>query len=231
MRTEEKRKTSDKAKTLIQERRDVRLNGTREKKEIANISKDIQKELRKSMRAHCRERIGQIIADFKGLRHIADMRSNGKRNNIACMRNEAGEKVEDKQGIMNVFADFYEKLYKTRRDEYVKLNVASNLYETVSKVSSAEVEATLSTMAKRKAGDNKGIVTKMLQKGGRCLHEALAGLCNDILDPNGLPPTSWRETRLLVLFKKAIAWTQATIDQSQNYRYCINCSRKSFAIE
>lgn len=57
-------------------------------------------------------------------------------------------------------------------------------------------------MAKRKAGDQAGQVVEMLQRGGRRLHESLAELFNDLLDPVSEPPEYWKETRLKVLFKR-----------------------------
>ncbi len=41
---------------------------------IKVLSKRIQKGVRRATRAHKRERIGKILKEFKGLRHIASIR-------------------------------------------------------------------------------------------------------------------------------------------------------------
>ena len=57
-------------------------------------------------------------------------------------------------------------------------------------------------MAKGEAGDAHGVVLEMLQHGGSKLWNAIAELFSDILDPNCIPPQQWRESRLIILFKK-----------------------------
>eukprot|EP00973_Karenia_brevis_P071847 9984620-Karenia_brevis.AAC.1 len=55
-------------------------------------------------------------------------------------------------------------------------------------------------MAKNKAGDDRGIVIEMIQRGGPVLFDKLASLFTDILQ--GDPPEYWKQTKLKVLVKK-----------------------------
>jgi hypothetical protein len=65
--------------------------------EVAKISKMIQKELRKSSRERCRAQIGHLLSQFRDLKQITNIRSNGKRQHITSMTNSAGEIVDDKK--------------------------------------------------------------------------------------------------------------------------------------
>eukprot|EP00973_Karenia_brevis_P048701 6757970-Karenia_brevis.AAC.1 len=52
-----------------------------------------------------------------------------------------------------------------------------------------------------KAKDKQGIVVEMIKHGGETLRTMILQLFNDILDMRQVP-SAWRETRLVVLFKK-----------------------------
>eukprot|EP00973_Karenia_brevis_P047053 6531364-Karenia_brevis.AAC.1 len=61
-----------------------------------------------------RARIEQILADFKGLKKIAGLKSCKKKSMITHMRDTHGNIVTDRQAIVDVFAAFYEDLYESK---------------------------------------------------------------------------------------------------------------------
>eukprot|EP00973_Karenia_brevis_P016819 2305128-Karenia_brevis.AAC.1 len=83
-------------------------------RERANISKLIKKELRRSRRKIQDERIEHLIEEFKGLRKITHIKLGRKKTLISSMMNSRNVKCTDRASIANVFADFYEELYKAR---------------------------------------------------------------------------------------------------------------------
>ena len=192
-----------KLQELLQSRRAMRTRGAgRDKAALAQVSKDIQKLLRKARREKGREVIGRLLEDFKDLKRVAGIRNSGKKHHLTTMRNSLGETVDDKQSLADVFADFYEKLYATRRPRYTDGGWSTMACEKVHLITPVEIEEQLHKMAKRKAGDQAGIVAEMLQLGGRHLHACSAEVSNDILDPESEPPVYWKETRLKVLYEK-----------------------------
>ena len=54
------------------------------------------------------------MAEFRGLRDIADIRTGKKRNLIGSMVASDGQVVTDRKGIADVFADVYKDLYKSK---------------------------------------------------------------------------------------------------------------------
>ena len=71
----------------------------------------IQRELRAIKGAKRKAIIGRILSQFKGLKFIACIRKNEKRQFIASMRGKNGILRTDRYEIANVFVDFYEELY------------------------------------------------------------------------------------------------------------------------
>ena len=65
-----------------------------------------------------------------------------------------------------------------------------------------ELVAALGKMKAGKAKDGAGIVPEMLKHGDHSLHDTILELFNNILVQGRVPPTSWRLTRLKVIFKK-----------------------------
>ena len=196
----QRKELSEKLKDLIRHRRQLRDRGTMDaKSHIAEVSKDIQKEIRRSMRSRGRAQIERILTDFKDLKSIAGIRANGKRHNLTNVRDSKGRLAESRQEIADVFASFYEELFASRRASYPDFAKNINCGK-IPKVTAEEVKHQLQKMAKRKAGDARGIVIEMIQKGGKLLMEQLAELFSDILSQDKVPPNYWKETRLKVLF-------------------------------
>eukprot|EP00973_Karenia_brevis_P077947 10829180-Karenia_brevis.AAC.1 len=76
--------------------------------ERCKLSKLIQKELCKQTREWQEENIGKIVKHFKGLKHIARIRHNGKTKRIRAMRTNSGQLMTGPEDIADVFAQFYE---------------------------------------------------------------------------------------------------------------------------
>ena len=129
---------------------------------MAGVSKLIQKEVRGSMRAKCQTKIKNILSEFRSLENIAAARSNGRRKYLPSMRDSMGIVRDERQGVLDVFAEFYKDLYRTRLGNDTNMQHSSN--EKVPRFSGEEVTNVLKKMAKGKAGNSSGIVVEMLQK-------------------------------------------------------------------
>ena len=169
--------------------------------------------LQKSV-SYCRKSSGKIsgksvdskstkkLEDFKYLIFIADVRSGGKRHQLTKMKNSVGDIVEDKKGMLDVFSEFYGELYKTWRDYNSNAKWMAGECDKVPAFTADEVEKAVMKLAKKKAGDQHGIVAEILHQGGKDLYEQLAILFTDVTDPESPVPDNWRESRIKVLFKK-----------------------------
>ena len=92
----------------------MELSDSEAKRQRVEISKLIQKSVRKEMRKHNNERVASKLEAFRDLKGIAGIRKNGKKHNVCSMTDEHGNLQQTKQGMADVFATLYETLYKSR---------------------------------------------------------------------------------------------------------------------
>ena len=86
------------------------------KDRIREISKEIKKCIRENKRKKRQVKIQKIMEKVKGTKNISSIKSVKKRILILKVKNKEGEAVKTRQGIANVFAKFYEDLYKGEDD-------------------------------------------------------------------------------------------------------------------
>ena len=84
----------------------------------AAISKKIQKELKHIRRIEHTTKISKILEDFKGLKRISGIKTIKKKELITHATDKNGEAQSRRQTIADVFATFYEELFKSRQKEY-----------------------------------------------------------------------------------------------------------------
>lgn len=97
----------------MEARRRLREEGVRGRA-ISHISKMIQRAIRSKERKKQDDKIGVLLEQFSGLKHIAGMRAGGKKRQMSAIRWPDGSEASDKKDIANVFAAFYEGLYRSR---------------------------------------------------------------------------------------------------------------------
>jgi len=142
---------SAETKCLIERRKLLRKSEASDetvKKERVEISKAIQKHIRKEMRNHKNTLISKKIEAFVDLKRIPAIRGGGKRHNLTSMLDEQGGVRESKQGIVDVFADFYENLYRSRAS--VRLWDDARQTPELPEVTESEIETALKKLAKKK---------------------------------------------------------------------------------
>jgi len=190
---------------LLERRRTLGI-GTPEKTEI---SKQIQKIVRKIRRDKQHEKISETLAQFKDLKRIPTIKTVQKKKLIVQMRDKNGQLQTDRKTIADIFADFYEELYALQ-----------DRTETAEPVQGAQVppftlrELTeaVKTLKTKKCADTAGIRAEMLKKGGEHLLGKLLELYNVILSGNMQPPVSWKHSVISVIHKSG------DVAQPQNYR-------------
>ena len=109
----------DKIRQLLLGRRAVQidLSLTSEARKAARkkLCKEIQKLTRREVKASKTHKISRILSEFRGLKKIAAIKGTEKPHTIKSVLDSEGAEVTDKQGLADVFASFYEKLYARQR--------------------------------------------------------------------------------------------------------------------
>ena len=102
------RPSSVNLQTLLQQRRDT-PSSDQETRRL--LTKEIRKEIRDTRRIERRTKIGKILNEYKNLKTISGIKSQKQKELIPCMISENGSEINERQGIADTFADFYEGLY------------------------------------------------------------------------------------------------------------------------
>ena len=184
---------------FIHKRRHARTE--RNPQEVKRLSKLIQKEIKAVAKAAKTSKVCQVLEEFKDLGKIADTKRKGKKECISSMIDKEGKEVSDTKDIAEVFADFYEALYKEDNEKAYDYKIKGAVNE-VSRVTPKEVRAQLKKMEKNKAADDAGIVCELLCEASSIVIEAIADLFTAILQPGAALPSSWKSSSIKVLFKK-----------------------------
>eukprot|EP00973_Karenia_brevis_P036413 5021443-Karenia_brevis.AAC.1 len=82
----------------------------------AELSKQIQKQIRKDLRNRKRCLVSETVERFSDLKTIGNIRKLGRRANLASVYDTDGSLQTSRQAVADVFANFYEELYRSREE-------------------------------------------------------------------------------------------------------------------
>ena len=110
-------------------------------------------------------KIQKILEKVKGTKNIPSIKSVKRRILIPKVRNKDGEAGKTRQGIANVFAKFFEDLYKGEDDHDDEdmsscidhENVDSSQIDTIPEFTTEEIQAAINRLEKGKAKDSNGV--------------------------------------------------------------------------
>ena len=119
---------------LINQRRAARKAGAKDDVKVA--SKSIKKEIVTIAKRKKSSRVRKVLEEFKDLQRIAEIRGNGKRSCISSIIDRSGTERTARSEIPEVFADFFELLY---RGEGATFNACQQGNEIIEPVTPEEV--------------------------------------------------------------------------------------------
>ena len=173
------------------------------------VSFAIRKQIQRNRRRHNDEKIKQVIERHQGLRHISDIKRQQGQTLIPSMTTTTGATTNDRQSIADVFATFYEDLYRLRQpaSESTELNDTHQAddHDAIVPFSMEELIAGLKQLRSGRCKDTTGLLAEMLKAGGTTLHLHLLRLFNDVIKPTATPPSQWKKTTISVIYKSGDA--------------------------
>ena len=118
-----------------------------------------------------------------------------------------GTTTTDRQSIADVFATFYEELYRRRptHDEANTTDDHRHQPQEIPPFSLQEVTTAINQLRNGKCKDTTGLIAEMLKNGGSTLHIHLQQLYNDVISPTATPPAQWKQTTISVIYKSGDA--------------------------
>jgi hypothetical protein len=202
-----KRRHSEEVMKLFEERRSETDPVLRKQ-----LSKDLWKALRRQRRKLQQDELDTLAKDGGGLKRLrrAQQKWAGHERTTG-MRDEFGVFQTDPDDMCQIFAKFYEDLYKECAEDQVTADDTSDKSFDV-EVTVSEVVAALRRLGKRKTGADDGLVAEMLQTDHAGLHDVLAKFFTELLRNQLQYPEAWKVAKLSVIFKSGLA------DNPKNYR-------------
>ena len=177
--------------------------------ERTNLSKEVQKHIRRVKREKRHRQIAATLETFKGLKRIPEIKSHVRKRYISQMKDKHGDLCTERTSVANIFADFYEQLYSST-------NVTQQNEEAerspVPAFTRQELVSAIKSLKSNKCKDTAGIKAEMLKAGGQSLTDVLLDLYNKVLAQTMEIPKSWKHSVITVLYKNG----DATLPQ--NYR-------------
>ena len=187
----------EQVRTLIKRRWTV-SHGTAERKEISKL---IQKGIRKLKREKRRDQIKARLEEFKNIKHIPRFKTREKSRYIAQMVDEHGKTKTHRMSIANIFASFYEELYSKQGSGVANDNAEHINRDEIPVFTENELMKALKSLKNGKCKDTAGIKAEMLKNTGCRTRKVLLDLFNSILQGTSETPKSWRKSVITVLYK------------------------------
>ena len=120
------------------------------------------------------------------------------------MTTSEGTTTTDRQSIADVFATFYEDLYRCRSTDTnaaAHTSIPRRHLPDIPPFSMKEIKLAIKQLRNGKCRDTTGLMAEMLKAGGPTLHTHLQQLYNDALSPTATPPAQWKQTIISVIYK------------------------------
>ena len=143
-----------------------------------------------------------VLTEFKDLKRLVEITGKRRSTSIIEVCDKNGNLQHDKSDIAEVFACFYEELYASRRADRRAESYAATGEGKIPAFTIDELRIAIKQMRLGRARDMSGIIAEMIKIDCFLLHEMILDLFNDVLMPGAQPPTEWRKSRLVVIFKK-----------------------------
>ena len=141
--------------TLIDERRSIPSGDTQER---TKISKQIRQEIRRIKEEQRSSKINGILSSFSNIRQIKIIKGRKKADLTIGMQDVKGNLQTDRASIAEVFAQFYEDLYRS--------TAANGSTTDVPPFTASELHDALKRLKSGKAPEGRGLVAEMLKGSG-----------------------------------------------------------------
>jgi hypothetical protein len=168
------------------------------------LSKQLWKALRRQRRQRADAELVLLAENGSGLRKLRrNQQQQAGAERITGVKDEQGKLNSDPDSICEVFALFYEDLYK---EELIQEDSGRGFHDgpdlQTHPLTTDEVDKALRMLKNGRTGADDGLVAEMLKTDHRGLIDALAAFLDDIFQNKLEAPDEWRQVKLKVIFKK-----------------------------
>ena len=136
-----------------------------------------------------------------------------KEETITAMKDTNGEMQNDNEKIIQIYQDFYQELFETKKskteeEKEAEENVEEKFqtimnkadHQQPMKVRTDDIENEIKKLKNKKAGDKEGWTNEMLKNGGEEMERSIGKMFQKIHDA-GTVPKQWDEMQIKSLYK------------------------------
>jgi hypothetical protein len=163
-------------KDLMERRKALPANDA----ERREVSKQIQREIRRVRRVKQHQKIAETLERFENLKRIPSIKTVRKRTLIVKMVNKDGKAESDRMSIANISADFCEQLYASRHESHIDAPHDDDS-QNIDPFTRDELVKTIKDLNSNRCADSKGVKAEMLKYGGPKLVDVLLEMFNKVL--------------------------------------------------
>ena len=139
-----------------------------------------------------------------------------------------------RQGIANIFEEFYEELYKGEDEQddegkYTHIdqeNADPSQNETIPEFTTEEIQAAIDRLKKGKAKDSNGIRAEQFKICSDDTKVKIRTIFNEIVQQEDFEPNRWRKIRIQVIYKRVTGKILGTTFRYVAYRFISSCLRQ-----
>ena len=164
------------AQGLIEERRKLNsygLSRTEMHTRRVALGKQIQKTIRLKRAQEKTDKINSILGEGRDLKRLSSLLAPPKSKGIVEMRDRHGSTKHDKSDIAEVFASFYEDLYRSRSNTRSADTYKLYADKAIFPFTRSELRSALKQMKAGKAKDAAGICAEMVTVDCHLVHEMI----------------------------------------------------------
>ena len=178
-----------------------------------------KKKAKEDIRKYKLDNIRKTIEASKSLNKVRRTNFLGQNRLITILVNE-GREIQDQDKILERIEEFYTELYDSDQTVTIRTDPIE-----VPSVTTWEVEAALKKMQNGKATGNDQVNIETLKAGEDTIAKALAKLYTKCISERRIP-TTWKNAKMVIIFKKGNQKTSRTICQYAFYRISTSYSRR-----
>ena len=190
-------KLSVETKQLMQKRRDMKVSSNRDKIELVELTKTINKKKREDVRKFNTQIINEAVISGTSMK-AAKRRLGIGRNQMYAIKKPDGEVTHNKNEIIKVVEDFYRDLYNSNEQPQIEANAVTS---DVPNITKEEIKRALKGMKRGKTPGEDGISIDLILDAGDIATVKLANLFNKCL-LSGKTPKAWKNATIILLHKK-----------------------------
>ena len=190
-------KLSVETRQLMKRRRNMRTTSIRDKIELAELTKTINKKKKEDVRKFNMQKINEAVilgTSFK----TAKRRLGIGKSQMYAVKKPDGEVTYNRNEIIKVVEDFYTNLYSANDFSQTEINTE---FRDIPIITANEVRKALKSMKRGKAPGEDGISIDLIKDAGDIAIVKLAELFTKCLR-EGKTPKAWKNTIIILIHKK-----------------------------